>query len=256
MATTLFYMWEAHRAQLIASHNFYIRQAEKRLLSQFNNIEEEADEYANEWLDQAGQNFDSDRHDLADFYEQANDEGINFYLMLEEMRNRTRISVIAGIFHEWDKQLRSWLVNEVHHWHRGELAKKAIWKANFVAIVELLEGLGFEIMSLDCYRSLDRCRLVVNAYKHGDGGAFESIKLHHPEFIKRLEMDDIENLRYVDHSDLFVKECHISEFSDAVIAFWKCVPHAIIYDESLIMPTWFTRALEKDRKEDPKEEIQ
>lgn len=100
----LFIMWQPFRTQLIASHQFYVEQAGKRLLSQFQNIEEESDKYADEWLEKVGQHFDPERDDPCAFAEKANDEGIEFYQMLTDMQNRTRLSVVAGMFHEWEKQ--------------------------------------------------------------------------------------------------------------------------------------------------------
>ena len=115
MSYTLLHMWNTHRKQIITAQEFYMVQAEKRLLSQFQNMEEEATKYGEEWLEVVGQHFDPERHDPTDFYEQAHEESINFYQMLEDMRNRTYLSVAAGMFHEWDKQLREWMAKEVGH---------------------------------------------------------------------------------------------------------------------------------------------
>ena len=76
MSSTLFYMGKGERENLIARHNFYIEQANKRLLSQFQNKETEAEAYENEWFNNQTQYFDPDRHDPSDFYEQAHQEGI------------------------------------------------------------------------------------------------------------------------------------------------------------------------------------
>lgn len=250
--TTLFHMWDPFRKQLIASHQFYVNQAQKRLLSQFENIEQEADKYADEWLEKAGQYFDPDRHDPGDFYEQAHDESIGFYQMLEDMRNRTRLSVAAGMFHEWDKQLRSWICKEINHWNHGNEVGKAIWKANFSDLIDLLEAFGWSIRSNAYYASLDRCRLVVNAYKHGDGDAFKGLKSNHPEFIETLGNADSFYLEYVDHTALKIEEVHIEEFSKAIIAFWQDVPEYIHEKETLEVPDWFTKASQRDQADDLK----
>ena len=113
----LFHMWEPFRASLIANHQFYVDQSRKRLLSQFDNIEPEADKATEEWLERSNSRFDPDRHDPADFYETAHEVGIEFYGLLSDMRDQTWLSVVAGMFHEWDKQLRGWLVREIGHWH-------------------------------------------------------------------------------------------------------------------------------------------
>ena len=46
MSMVLFQMGEPIRARLIRGHKFYVEQAQKRLLSQFQNIEEESDKYS------------------------------------------------------------------------------------------------------------------------------------------------------------------------------------------------------------------
>lgn len=125
----LFQMWGPFRQSLIQGHLFYVEQARKRLLSQFEDIEADADRAAEEWLEQSGQHFDPDRHDPGDFYEAANDAGIEFYGLLSDMREQTRLSVVAGMFHQWDKQLRDWLAREIQHWHRGDNATLKIWSA-------------------------------------------------------------------------------------------------------------------------------
>lgn len=240
-------MWGPFREQIIASHNFYVDQAQKRLLSQFQNMEAEADKHGEEWLNNHSHYFDPDRHDPSDFYEHANDKSSEFYQMLEDMLNRTRLSVVAGIFHEWDKQLRSWILTEMNHWHNGDEIKKAIWKVNFGDIIQLLEALDWPIRSKNYYPSLDRCRLVVNAYKHGNGNALESIKTQHKEFLETFGDTDFLYLEYADHTDLKVEDFHITEFSNAIIDFWKDVPEFIYDKEFLNVPDWFIKACSKDQ---------
>lgn len=96
------YMWEPFRQQLISNHQFYMEQAQKRLLSQFKDISGEADKFAQEWLSKADQWFDPDRHDPDEFQERAYDESITFYGLLTDMHDQTRLSVIAGMYHEWE----------------------------------------------------------------------------------------------------------------------------------------------------------
>ncbi len=242
---TLFHMWKPYREKLIAEHTFYMEQAQKRLLSQFSNIESEADKYTEEWLERASSHFDPDNHDPSSFYEQAYEESIAYYEMLDALRNRTRLSVVAGLFHEWDKQVRDWMTLEINHWHHGEEVKKALWKANFSDMADLLEGLGWKVRSQNYYTSLDRCRLVVNTFKHGDGAAFQEIKSQHPEFINS-STEDAAFIDYADHKDLIIEDKHISEFSNAFICFWNNVPEYILNNDNISIPKWFEKALQKD----------
>jgi hypothetical protein len=246
MMHILFQINKDRRARFIAGHKFYVGQAATRLLSQFQNIESEADSFAEEWLNSVGHNFDPDRHDPASFYEQANDERIYFYLSLSEMQERTRLSVVAGIFHEWDKQLRSWLIGEINHWHRGDNINKEIWKVNFEQVKDLLEAFGYDIKTQGYYHSLNRCRLVVNAYKHGHGNAFEAIKKQYPEFVETFGATDSMYLKYADHDALRANESHIEEFSNAIVEFWNSIPEDVYKEKLADFPKWFQKAFNKD----------
>ena len=162
----LFQMWGPYRKSLIASHEFYVTQANKRLLAQFEDIEAEAEKASDEWLNDNSHRFDLDRHDPGDFYEQAGDVGIQFYQMLSDMNDSTRLSVVAGMYHEWDKQLRDWMIREIMHWHRGDNVESKVWGVDFGKIAELFASLGWDIHAHGYFKYLDACRLVVNVYKH------------------------------------------------------------------------------------------
>lgn len=244
-----FQMWEQHRKSLIAGHHFYVEQARKRLLSQFENIETEADKAAEDWLEQSSSRFDPDRHDPADFYEAANEAGIEFYGLLSDMRDQIRLSVVAGMFHEWDKQFRGWLVSEIHHWHRGDDVPLRIWKANFGEIVQFVEWIGWDIRNADYFRTLDACRVVVNVYKHGKGDSLDELKEKYAEYLPN-PLSGFESTflgkDHRDHTDLKVTEEQIHAFSDAIVAFWQAVPENISDIEDDGVPKWFEKAFLKD----------
>lgn len=246
----LFQMWEPFRRSLIQGHLFYVEQARKRLLSQFEDIEADADRAAAEWLERSKQHFDPDRHDPGDFYEAANDVGIEFYGLLSGMQEQTRLSVVAGMFHEWDKQLRDWLAREIQRFHCGENATHKVWSADFRQIADLLKSLGWNILSADYFRALDACRLVVNVYKHGEGRSLSDLKQNYPEYL-----DDpfsgaggaFSNMEYCDHTHLKVSDEQVQAFSDAIVAFWNEVPENVFASQINDVPEWFEKAIVKDR---------
>jgi hypothetical protein len=245
----LFQMCSWRRKSLIEGHRFYVDQARKRLLSQFENIEEEAEKASEEWLERSSCWFDPDRHDPGDFYESANDAGIEFYELLSGMRDQTWLSVVAGMFHEWDKQLREWLVREVEHWHHGEDLPKKLWSADFLRICDFLESLGWNLHGSTWFRTLNACRLVVNVYKHGAGNSLDELKDHHPEYLcdplRGLRCDFLGNHDPV-HTDLRVSEDQFREFSDAIIACWTTAPENIWDSKISDVPDWIMKAIEKD----------
>lgn len=251
----LFQMWGPIRQSLIEGHLFYVEQARKRLLSQFNDIEADADRAAEEWLEQSGQNFDPDRHDPGDFYERANDVGIEFYELLSDMREQTRLSVVAGMFHEWDKQLRDWLVREIHHWLRGDNATLKVWSADFDQIADLLESFGWNLRAADYFRTLDACRLVVNVYKHGEGKSLDNLRNSFPEYLDDPFKDfggPLSDTRYCNHKHLRVSDDQFQAFSDAILAFWRDVPDNVVYSQLTDVPDWFGKVILKDRAESQK----
>lgn len=155
MSLLAFQMWEPMRQDWMAEHRFYVEQARKRLLSQFECMEEEADKATEEHLAHISQFFDPDAHDEADFYESANDKGIEFYQLLSDMQERTRLSVIAGMYQEWDKKLREWLTGELRTWHQGVNVVKSIWKVDVSSVFDLLFVFGFNARDVTGYERLD-----------------------------------------------------------------------------------------------------
>ncbi len=247
----LFNIWEPFRQNLIDRHQFYIEVARERLLSQFPNIEEEAEKYANEKFKEAKQQADPEKFDVAQATEWATDEGGDHYIILDDIAKMTQLSVIAGMYHEWDKQLRDWMTREILNWHTGPEVRRVVWNVNFKNIINFLEACGWSIRTKDYYQSLDKCHFVVNVYKHGDGDSFEKIRKTYPEFIESTLNDEHRHLelKYSDYTTLVINEEHINEFSNAIIAFWKDVPTNIFAEDSIIFPDWFKDAHKKDCKE-------
>jgi hypothetical protein len=246
----LFQMSEWTRRPLIQSHKFYVEQARKRLLAQFENIEEEAAQASEDWLTRSNDRFDPDNHDPADFYEAAHSAGIEFYELLNEMRNQTWLGVVAGMFHEWDKQLRTWLVREIERWHPGTAVPLKIWSANFNEIGMFLQGLGWDVLKMDFFKTLDVCRCVVNVYKHGDGKSFEELKEKYPEYLNDPlgeQSSVIFGRDYRDHTHLRVSEEQFVAFSESVLSFWAALPEHI-WESEVEIPSCFEKEFLKDRK--------
>lgn len=249
-AYVLFQMWGPFRQSLIKGHSFYVEQARKRLLSQFDDIEADADRASEEWLEQSGRHFDPDRHDPGDFYEAANDVGIEFYGLLSDMREQTCLSVVAGMFHEWDKHLRDWLAREIQHWHRGDSTTLKVWSADFGQIADLLESLSWSVRSAPYFPTLDACRLVVNAYKHGEGKSLDELRNRFPEYLDdpfKGSGGALSDTKYRDHTQLKVSDDQFQAFSDAIVAFWQDVPENVLDTQITNPPDWFERAILKDR---------
>lgn len=251
MSLVAFQMWEPIRQSWMAEHRFYVEQARKRLLSQFANMEEEADKAAEEHLEEISKFFHPDAHDEGDFYESANDKGIEFYQLLSDMQERTRLGVIAGMYHEWDKKLREWLTRELRHWCRGENVVRSIWKADMSSLFDLLLAFNFDARAVSKYKRLDAMRLVVNVFKHGHGTSFDELGAKYPEFVPDpLGGDGSHRSRFLDHTNMVVSDEHLEQFSTAILDFWQAVPKEMsIEQDEIEVPKWFEKAYLKDRAE-------
>lgn len=248
--TNLFQMWEPFRQSLIEENRFYLEQGKKKLLSQFDNIEQEADEAGKRWLEIRSAHFDPDRHAPGDFEERAYDESVEFYRLLSEMRDQTRLSLIAGMFHEWDKNLRGWLVKEIRHWHIGENVTQKVWSANFDEIAAFLDCMGLASQSSSCLKSLSAFRYVINVYKHGDGSSLDALKANHQEFLQNVLAQYIPmDIEWLDHTHLAVSDEHLDELSLAITEFWESIPKDVYDDSITTIPPWFEKAQAKDNKD-------
>lgn len=250
----LFQMWEPFRQSLITGHLFYVEQAQKRLLTQFSDMEKEADKASEEWLEKYSQYFNPDFHDEGSFQEHARDVGIEFYQLLSDMRKTTGLSIVAGIYHEWDKQVRQWIHDQICHWHQGPEVLNEVWRVDVGKLFDLMESLGWKIRDQNFFQKLNACRLVVNVYKHGNGASFEQLKSIYPEYI----IDPLEGaidrsferelgIEYLTYEHLCVSEEQLQDFSNAIVKFWKDVPENIM-DQDCKMPDWFDKALKRDAK--------
>lgn len=245
---TYFKIWEPWRESVIEQHRFYVDQGRNKLLSQFNNIEQEADKAAEHWLEKQSHHFDPDRDDPGSFEEDAYHEGIEYFRLLSELRDQTRLNIVAGMYHAWDKELRRWLQKEIEHWHRGPIVSDRVWKATFEEIVELLDSLGLVNHNAAYLRRLSACRYVVNVYKHGEGLSMCKLKACHPEYLSiQFPMGNTHNRRGADHTHLLVTNKHFDEFSNAIVEFWRMLPSKVS-SETLNAPAWFKKAVERDRK--------
>lgn len=243
----LFYMWEPQRESFIESHNFYVEQAQKRLISQFNNLNEEAENYGEKWLEEAGKCFDPERHDPGEFYEEAHEKTIEYGMLLSEMRAQTILSVIAGMYHQWDKTLREWMVQGARLWGGDNIFYK-IWKVDISKIFDLFESLDWNIRNEEFFHKLDACRLIVNIYKHGNGDSVHQLKKKYPNYFYDFVSQDFHENGWFDHNLIDLKDEYVEEFSASILDFWRKVPEHFFDSESLVIPSWLKEALIADNQ--------
>lgn len=244
----LFQMWGPFREHLIASHEFYVSEARDRLLAQFTEetMEADADRFAETWLAKMAGRFDPERDDPGAYYEEAHDESISFYQRLAALRDTTRLSVIAGMYHEWEKQLRDWVARELRRVVDGPHLRGAIWQQKIDDLFDFLESWGWPVKSRPYYADLRTCHLVVNVYKHGSGKSLDELKRLAPDLAGRKPWTPDILVPVLDHTNLSVGDAELDRFASAITEFWRDVPENTFQSQIANEPAWVAKALGKD----------
>jgi hypothetical protein len=239
-----FQMDAGRRRNLIKAQTFYFEQGKKRLLSQFKDIGHEAELETQAWLEEQSGYFDPD-DDPARIHEDARDQNILIFSLLEEMRGGVLVLLAAGIYHAWEKQLKEWLASEARHSGSGDHLRAAIWKKDFANMMDLFEGMGWAVRGAPFFAKLDACRLVANVHKHGSGPSFNDLKARCPEYLfDAFARGPFSDSRFADHTRLRVSEDQLEEFHRSIIGFWETVPGEIVGMPQ--RPAWFVAAMAKD----------
>lgn len=239
-------LMDSERELRISEHRFYLEQAKSRLLSQFANIEEEAERAEAEHWGRSGQSFDPDWHDPGDLAEAARDHGVEFYQLLSEMHDRTRLSVVAGMYHHWDKTFRRFLVREFR-WPGlviGDHSRRALWRLDSAKLEHLMLAVGLDVRQFTCYPRMEAMRLVVNVFKHGEGRSLDDLGKLYPEFLRESSY----RWNVYDDADLEVTDKHVAGFAAAIESFWREMPSTVTFDgdAALDVPDEFEKAWNKD----------
>lgn len=175
------YMYSAIRRHIVERHDFYVEQVKKRLFAQFQDIEAEAETYGNEIYDAMGR-YASKYDDPAMYAEAAHDATVDHLIMLSDLHNQVVLGALAGIYHQWDKDLREFIARELRHTTTDETIK-SIWKANAGEVFDLLKDFGWDCRNTAFFPALDASRLIVNVYKHGNGKTLGDLSKKYPNYL-------------------------------------------------------------------------
>ena len=241
------YFYHRIKDHMIEKNVFYHTQAKARLISQFANIETEANTFEKAELERISKLFDPDIHDEADVYEQAYQGSVEHYLLLDDMRQNTILSIAGGLYAQWEKELREWLDHELQSAFTLPELRDAVWKKNISEILDLFECLGWDLRKEPFFKKLDACRNVVNVYKHGRGSSFDALKNDYPEYIDdplaKLGNSLTAKHQFVDHTNLSVTENQLDEFADAISNFWQQMPDRQFFENAETLPKWLEKPL-------------
>lgn len=226
------YLWDGARRIFLEAHRFYVDQLKTRLLSQFDDIEGQADRFAEDAYERIGTapgHGDIDMSDVADW---AYDEAASHYLALTNLRKQVLFGGLAGMYHQWDKQLREFIEREMHHYVALDWTDKHVWKPAGDKVLDILEEFGWPVKSLPLYAQIDALQLVVNVYKHGKGRSLTELNGKYPQHV----VDPVKAAGYgawrttLDHEWLTVTDEQFDMFATAIADFWSAMPERLYAD--------------------------
>lgn len=224
MSKIQLYMCGGNRKIILERHRFYVAEVQRRLLSQFADIEAEAERFEEEAWEQAMQSPSFGDDDLSAAAEWARDEGIGHYMMLDDLRKQVFLGGIAGMFHQWDKDLREFIDLELLHYIEAEWIDKNVWRASTADIFDMLEQFDWKVRSRPFYPIMDACGLIVNVHKHGKGPSLDRLAKEYPEYLSRTGRDLRFGRMFLDHRWLEASSNHFDLFAQAIESFWTEMP--------------------------------
>ena len=218
-------MWSGMRELWISRHDFYMKQVKARVLRNFDNMGEEADGVSDEDYDRLGSMYSEDG-DMGAAAEEANDRGVEFYMLLNDMKIQTTLGAMASLYHQWDKDFRDFLERELSNWYDRDEISEFVWKSDLNRLFNTLEDLGWPIRRAPWFQLLNAFRLIVNVYKHGKGPSFDELAQQYPRYLKGPfdTMDEASFLTTPRYVDLVITEEEFDELAGAIRQFWTDFP--------------------------------
>ena len=202
---------------------YFERTLNQKVLPSFDSISHEAEQVETEAFERLGKSVDPEWYDPADYFEAARDEGIDFYIMANGMKQGITNLFTAGLFHlfeQWFLKIYRQELVSFREEPKPNLLKLAI------ALDRLLRGNGIDIQTFSSWRTVDELRLVANTIKHADGASCKELKKLRPDlFVSPLTKDegveiDLVVRREVFHplagEDLYVSADEFGKYAEAV----------------------------------------
>ena len=224
-------MWSSERNHLLACHDFYMEQVKVRLLRNFDNMEEEADQINNKIYERLVA-LESEGGDMAARADIARHDGMEFYLLLSHMKTQTTLGALASLYHQWEKDFRGFMQRQLSASRDGDEVKDYFWKSKttFECLFNTIEKFGWPIRESSFFHLLDSCHLIVNVYKHGKGPALDALIKNYPQYLKGRYKDSAESssLAAPRHEDLAVTEAEFDQIGEGIRQFWTDFPKRLV----------------------------
>lgn len=226
------YMWSGIRRLFLQRHDFYVNQVREKVFVQFQDVSAQAEAYANSEFDRLGSSPSTgDDVDVATIAEWATDRGQEYYGLLSDLRKQMVLGALAGIYHQWEKDLRDFIEKELRHHYESASLRELIWDSNIGKVFETLKEFGWDIKARSWFPDLEACRLIVNVHKHGKGPSLDELAKRYPAYLKNV-LDEFGGIwatanRDPDHEWSDISDEQFENLTGALRGFWEEFPERL-----------------------------
>jgi hypothetical protein len=179
----------------------------------FENIEKEANDYANSVFKNYLVTENTDESSVAEF---AIDKGHEMYESLLTMKSTHLLMTISMLYHIWEQQLLQFTKSELEHniqFNDTSLAVKHI--------VAIFKEHNIELPNKKSWKTIQELKMLTNIIKHGEGVSSKKLRKIRPGFFNKK---DIPTFFLLDNYSLNVSELDLYSYIAATKDFWNELP--------------------------------
>jgi hypothetical protein len=207
------------------SVSLYVEALTERLLPTFENLSEEADQFAKSEEQRIGISFNPDYHNPADFSEIAHEASREWYINMSGVKQSIVNLFSVGLRHMFEQQLFHFA-----HYAIRSTSISADYKKNKM-VIEMELGIHFE--ELSPWDRIEELRLACNTVKHAEGSSAKELKakrqdVFSPSTLKGLWGSDespvlqgkVKVFQPMAGEDLYLKPGDVNAYGEAIKSFW------------------------------------
>lgn len=222
------YLWRGQRQLILEKHDFYIEQLKVRVFSQLRDVAGEADRFLDAEYERLGSLPGDGNTGLDEIAEEALDRGQAFYGLLSDLRKQMLLGALAGLYHQWDKELRDFIEHEIRQ-DLDHAQATRVWSWDIKRVFDLLAAFAWDCRSCPFFPRIEACGLIVNVYKHGKGRSLDGLASRFPEYLDDGFTQPPEVTNFVDHEWLSLSEEQLGEIGGALRSFWEAYPERLYF---------------------------
>ncbi|MEC5241186.1 hypothetical protein P9C03_28225 [Bacillus mycoides] len=225
------------RENLQQPYELYFQTYTDRISPVFDNIDQEAEEVAENAYSEMMMQVGHENCDPSDYADDAYQFSINYYENVSLMRYNTKLMWISTMYQFWEQQVRKFLYKEMtrsgykaYNKNQKEIEYKDFC-TNIGKIKESFLGFNVDVANLSCWDKINELRLLANVIKHGPGGSSEDLLKIRPDIFDCSHVStNLLDLYQTTLNDVVINisDKDFEMYANALIDFWGELPDRMV----------------------------